>query len=321
MPAQEVAADQGCGFFTTTPVKVGHCPIKDYSLNYEIHGTGPIKVMCVMGFMASMAGWSEVLNYFLKGYDFKKEASDFQFLVFDNRGIGHSTNGSFGFYSTSGMALDAAKLLEHVGWTEERSVHLCGISMGGMISLELASLIPTRFRSLNLLVTCAKHRPPPNHRFTSEKTILKPTKTVDDKVAGLVSLVFSDQEWLDSADERYPEFKTNRERISAGLKNRMEKTKVPGLKTLFGQGMAVRRHNVSKERLVAIGKEIPDIIALSATADVMIDPECTTYLGQTIPCKTVFFTSKGHNIICEAELETCRELEANFANGEKRWAK
>ncbi|KAJ3270014.1 hypothetical protein HDV01_000725 [Terramyces sp. JEL0728] len=317
MPVSEA----GCGFFNTTPVKVGQCPIKDYSLNYELHGTGHIKVLCAMGFMASMAGWNEVVSYFLKGYDFKKEESDFQFLVFDNRGIGNSTTGKFGFYSTSGMALDAAKLLEHVRWTEERSVHLCGISMGGMISLELAALIPTRFRSLNLLVTCAKHRPPPNHRFTSEKTILKPTKSVDDKVAGLMSLIFSDQEWLESHDERYPEFKTNRERLGTGLKERMEKSKAPGLKTLVGQGMAVRTHNISKVRLEKIGKEIPDIVALSATADVMIDPECTRYLGETIPCKTVFLKNKGHNIIAEGELETCRELEINIANGEKRWAK
>lgn len=40
-------------------------------------------------------------------------------------------------YTTSEMARDVIELLNHVGWTEPRSVHVVGISMGGMISQEL----------------------------------------------------------------------------------------------------------------------------------------------------------------------------------------
>lgn len=48
---------------------------------------------------------------------------------------------------TSGMAEDVLALLEFVGWTEERSLHLVGISLGGMIAQgmlkALKLLLPT----------------------------------------------------------------------------------------------------------------------------------------------------------------------------------
>lgn len=57
-------------------------------------------------------------------------------LIFDNRGIGASDKPLMR-YSTSEMAKDTIELLDHVGWTSERAVHVIGISMGGMIAQEL----------------------------------------------------------------------------------------------------------------------------------------------------------------------------------------
>ena len=65
-----------------------------------------------------------------------KRAAEYSALVFDNRGIGESDKPLMR-YSTSEMARDAIELLDHVGWTTPRSVHVIGISMGGMIVQEL----------------------------------------------------------------------------------------------------------------------------------------------------------------------------------------
>jgi pimeloyl-ACP methyl ester carboxylesterase len=71
------------------------------------------------------------------------------------------------------MAEDVVVLLDFVGWTERRSLHLVGISLGGMIAqgvlrtllcpssdglrlrIELSYRIPERFMSLTLASTTA----------------------------------------------------------------------------------------------------------------------------------------------------------------------
>ena len=74
--------------------------------------------------------------------------------------------------STSGMARDVVVLLDYIGWTGHRELHIIGVSMGGMISQgeyvcegtrgdsftiipELALKIPHRIASLSLLATKA----------------------------------------------------------------------------------------------------------------------------------------------------------------------
>lgn len=53
------------------------------------------------------------------------------------------------------MAEDVIVLLDHIGWTEERQLHVVGVSMGGMVAQELATRIPRRIASLLLSVTSA----------------------------------------------------------------------------------------------------------------------------------------------------------------------
>jgi pimeloyl-ACP methyl ester carboxylesterase len=60
-------------------------------------------------------------------------------LVYDNRGIGDSDKPR-GRYSTSEMAKDVIEVIDHLGWTDNRQLHVIGISMGGMIAQEVVSL-------------------------------------------------------------------------------------------------------------------------------------------------------------------------------------
>ncbi len=64
------------------------------------------------------------------------EASKYSCLIFDNRGMGESDK-PVTRYSTSEMAKDTFELLDHLRWVGQRSVHVIGISMGGMIAQEM----------------------------------------------------------------------------------------------------------------------------------------------------------------------------------------
>jgi alpha-beta hydrolase superfamily lysophospholipase len=59
-------------------------------------------------------------------------------LVYDNRGIGDSDKPR-ARYSTSEMAKDVIEVVDHLGWTDKRQLHVIGISMGGMIAQEVVS--------------------------------------------------------------------------------------------------------------------------------------------------------------------------------------
>jgi pimeloyl-ACP methyl ester carboxylesterase len=76
-----------------------------------------------MGLGGNMSTWSRQIKDF--GHT---EAEKHTMLVFDNRGMGESGKPLLR-YTTSEMAKDLVELLDHVGWTEDRSVHVVGISM------------------------------------------------------------------------------------------------------------------------------------------------------------------------------------------------
>ena len=86
-----------------------------------------------MGLGAFMTAWQRQTKDF--AHD---QASAYSSLIFDNRGMGESDKPVMR-YSTSEMALDLKEILDHIGWTSERSLHVIGVSMGGMIAQELAS--------------------------------------------------------------------------------------------------------------------------------------------------------------------------------------
>lgn len=67
------------------------------------------------------------------------QADKYSCLVYDNRGIGDSDKPR-ARYSTSEMAKDVIEVVDHLGWTDKRQLHVIGISMGGMIAQEVVSL-------------------------------------------------------------------------------------------------------------------------------------------------------------------------------------
>lgn len=115
--------------------------LRGHDARYEVEGSGP-RVLLVMGFGMSGEAWLPLV---------RRLRDRFTLARYDARGLGQSTPGR-GPHHLRGLADDAAALLDHLGWD---AAHVAGVSMGGMISQQLALRHRARVRSLALLATHA----------------------------------------------------------------------------------------------------------------------------------------------------------------------
>lgn len=108
---------------------------KGTELYYERAGEGE-PLLLIQGMSATHLAWGRP---FLDAME-----SSFDTIVFDNRGMGRSGPAALPF-GTADLAADTVGLLDAL---ELETVHLVGISMGGMIAQELALAHPERIRTL-----------------------------------------------------------------------------------------------------------------------------------------------------------------------------
>jgi len=109
----------------------------EVKLSYERGGSGP-PLLLIMGLSGTLLHWGELFMQELR--------KDFDVIAYDHRGVGDSSRVEEPF-TISDLAADASALLTAL---ELESVHLMGISMGGMIAQELALAHPERVRTLTL---------------------------------------------------------------------------------------------------------------------------------------------------------------------------
>lgn len=106
-------------------------------LHYLRAGEGE-PMLLIQGMSATHMAW---------GRPFLDELErSFDCVVFDNRGMGHSGRAALPF-SVADLAADTVALLDALGL---ETVHVVGISMGGMIAQELALAHPERIRTLTI---------------------------------------------------------------------------------------------------------------------------------------------------------------------------
>lgn len=125
---------------------MAHAHVNGIWLNFEEIGEGE-PVLLVMGLGAPLQGWEPQIEALSRRY---------RVLSFDNRGIGRSDK-PIGRYTVSQLVEDTRALLDHRAIP---SAHVIGLSMGGMVGMELAARYPQRVRSLVLAATasCADAR-------------------------------------------------------------------------------------------------------------------------------------------------------------------
>jgi len=108
--------------------------LPDINLHYESYGEGE-PVLFIHGLGSSVRDWEYQVNEFSK---------DWQVVVFDVRGHGQSEKPP-GPYTIPLFARDTAELVRSLGLAP---VHVVGISMGGMIGLQLVIDRPDLIKSL-----------------------------------------------------------------------------------------------------------------------------------------------------------------------------
>jgi 3-oxoadipate enol-lactonase len=106
-------------------------------LDYERSGEGP-PLLAIMGMSGTSLHWGEPFLSPLR--------ESFEVIVYDHRGVGSSSRLQ-GPVTIAEMAADAAGLIRAL---DLESVHVLGISMGGMIAQELVLANPELVRALTL---------------------------------------------------------------------------------------------------------------------------------------------------------------------------
>ncbi|KAL3426859.1 glycylpeptide N-tetradecanoyltransferase, partial [Phlyctema vagabunda] len=303
-------------------------PIK---ISWEVHGHGDIKLVWIMGLGTIKTAWQR--QTLLYGHE---QGDRYSSLIFDNRGMGDSDKPIMR-YSTKEMALDLVELLDHLGWTNERQLHVTGVSMGGMIAQELAYLIPTRISSLNLISTAARIENTTSfvENLRTRINMFIP-KSLDRSITDAARSLFSDT-WLADVDQtkvpdastpgvelppsgRYGTFETNFQSFAAQeLTKRLDLERFQK-KGFMLQAIAAGWHHKSPEQLREIGDRVgrERIMVLHGSMDNMITvPHGRKLIDELQPGTGIIKEGRGHVLMLEERDFHNEMIEKMFRKGEE----
>ncbi|MBE8221326.1 MAG: alpha/beta hydrolase [Bdellovibrionales bacterium] len=136
--------------------------------NYKIIGkkSAP-KIVFLHGIMGSLSNWLKVSAYF---------KSNFEILLFDQRGHGRSFHGNS--YKLADYAKDLEFITNKIGWDK---FHLVGHSSGGVVACEYSATYPNKI--LSLCIEDVSMEPSKNIGKRIEKILLSIPTPFKDKLS------------------------------------------------------------------------------------------------------------------------------------------
>ena len=209
-------------------------------------------------------------------------ANRYRVIVLDNRGTGGSSLPK-GTFRISDMADDAVAVLDAAGVAEAAVI---GVSMGGMITIELALHHPKRVRALVLGCTHGGYRTSKKPSLKTTWSLLRGTTggTVD--LARMASFLVSNEYFAQHPDEFHAWLR------SGGR---------PNPKTIAKQMLAIARYEATS-RLARIS--VPTLV-ITGDADDLVPSANSRRLADRIPrAKLILLPGKGHAFRLEAEEES-----------------
>ncbi len=196
---------------------------------YEVKGQGP-RITILRGLSRSSAFWL--------GFD-EILSKDFEVLTVDHRGLGKTSVEMKWTDSINDIASDIVKVWDSIGW---ESCHVFGLSLGGMVAMELAASFPSRVCSL--VVANSSTRETGLYRVSPKALLRLVMGSVNDFHRCLLKLVTTDSFFEKNEQVYFPLWKaiiaeegfpreTSLKQILAAARFKIEKridtTKVPTL--------------------------------------------------------------------------------------------
>lgn len=235
---------------------------------------------------------------------FAMQPTEFQVCVYDNRGMGLSDEVQ-GRWTTSEMARDAIGLLDALGW--KNKVHLVGLSMGGMITQEIALADSPRFASVALISTAPGGltsalgflKGLPSGGLALLRTVYAATPQ-EQLIAGL-SLLFP-RRYLGASiinpvtqKEELNARRLRRALISRGVRGQDKGIKPFPLWTVWRQALAVMTHRVSTSRLAQMRRHFgPHALVITGLDDILVHYENSALLHQELQGGLLLLPGAGH---------------------------
>ncbi|KAG1439043.1 hypothetical protein G6F56_012427 [Rhizopus delemar] len=214
------------------------------------------------------------------------------------------------------MAQDVIDLLDHFGWN--KNVHLDGVSMGGMIALELVSTWPQRFSSLVLTSTRSGRQLPPLRGITTLFRMLF-IKDPAQKISQGLALVYPPQ-WLTAKPTQieYEQYETNEELSLALYLARLDRTRAQTLMGSLSQMLAGLGHHVSDNRLEKIKKSNIPVLVMTGTLDHLVHPSNSHHLSQKLEAELIVFEGSGHGLQNEQTEKYNDLIDKHFTKASKK---
>jgi len=243
--------------------------VSGLDIHYRIDGSGPETLLLMNGVGDDLEGWGFQRDDFA--------AAGLRVVTFDNRGSGTSGHPS-GPYTSQQMAADAKGLVDALGFAP---LHLCGVSMGGVIAQEYAIAYPSDLLSVVLASTYAAADPLTYAAFESWGLVAE--------AAGMPLMMRQQAPWVFSSD-----FYLSQPGRLAEFLAEMDRTTQPA-SSFAAQVAALIGHDAAA-RLGSI--TMPALVMASAD-DIVIKPDLSRRLCDGLPDATWALLPGGHATFLE----------------------
>ncbi|MGB0208977.1 MAG: alpha/beta fold hydrolase [Ilumatobacteraceae bacterium] len=281
--------------------------VNGITIEYEEHGSGD-PLLLVMGLSGQLTDWPpELIDHLV--------AAGFRVVTFDNRDIGLSSEMSgegmarsavikamlgrpvTSPYTLTDMATDSVGLLDHLGIDR---AHVVGMSMGGMISQEIAIGWPDRVMSLTSIMSHTGDR---RHGLATPSLSWKLTRLGDPDPSNRQSLIDNSMQiWRWISGPTYDEAEA-RQWIEAGVD-----------RSIRVQGTARQTAAIfaSRDRTPLLAAVKCPTLVIHGMVDPLVTPSGGRTTAKAVPgSRLIEFPDMGHDLPLNRIPEMVEEIRRN----------